>query len=449
MRRKHCWIGGIGILALLAVLPVISSGAPSANKGSKAPAATEKLLYSFTGGTDGANPMSGLVLDSAGNLYGTTSNGGTVRLCGGGGCGTVFELKRTQNGWQEQVLHSFQGGNDGASPQAGLIFDAAGNLYGTTRLAGTSGLGTVFKLAPNGKGGWTESILYSFGAGANPASDLVFDTNGNMYGTTLSGGIASCFLGTGCGTVFELIKQSDGSWTGSTIYEFTGPPNDGEIPSSGVTIDSSGNLYGTTVAGGSGQCDLAYNPGCGVAYKLTPDGKGNWTETVLFNFARGNGFAVIPSSGLLVDQAGDRLVGTTLHGGDGVGTVFVLKQSKDLLWKQDVLHRFYESQDGFYPVGQLTKDGNGNLFGVTWAGGGVTNQGFGNGMVFELEPSTMGVWKETIVYAFAGGTDAWDPQAGVALDNLGHLYGTTLRGGTGTLCSQAVYGCGTVYEITP
>jgi hypothetical protein len=404
MRRKHCWIGGIGILALLAVLPVISSGAPSANKGSKAPAATEKLLYSFTGGTDGANPMSGLVLDSAGNLYGTTSNGGTVRLCGGGGCGTVFELKR---------------------------------------------LGTVFKLAPNGKGGWTESTLYSFGAGANPASDLVFDTNGNMYGTTLSGGIASCFLGTGCGTVFELIKQSDGSWTGSTIYEFTGPPNDGEIPSSGVTIDSSGNLYGTTVAGGSGQCDLAYNPGCGVAYKLTPDGKGNWTETVLFNFARGNGFAVIPSSGLLVDQAGDRLVGTTLHGGDGVGTVFVLKQSKDLLWKQDVLHRFYESQDGFYPVGQLTKDGNGNLFGVTWAGGGVTNQGFGNGMVFELEPSTMGVWKETIVYAFAGGTDAWDPQAGVALDNLGHLYGTTLRGGTGTLCSQAVYGCGTVYEITP
>src|SRR5580692_1253165 len=145
MRRNHSWIGGIGILALLALLPVISSGALSANEGSKVPAATEKVIHSFQGGSDGALPMSDLVLDSSGNLYGTTSAGGTG-VCNNNGCGTVFELKRTSSGWQEQVLHSFQGGIDGEFPQAGVIFDSSGNLYGTTNSGGSNHLGTVFKL---------------------------------------------------------------------------------------------------------------------------------------------------------------------------------------------------------------------------------------------------------------------------------------------------------------
>jgi uncharacterized repeat protein (TIGR03803 family) len=451
MRRNHSWIGGIGILALLTLLPVISSGAPSANKGSKAEAAKEKVIYSFQGGADGANPMSDLVLDSTGNLYGTTSAGGTgvCNNINNNGCGTVFELKPSSGGWHEQVLYNFKGGSDGQFPQAGVIFDSSGNLYGTTTSGGSNNLGTVFKLAPNGKGGWTESILYSFVAGTNPASDLVFDANGNLYGTTRLGGVNGCgTLGGGCGTVFELIKQSNGSWAESTLYQFAGPPGDGALPSSGLALDSVGNLYGMTLSGGSNHCFLGGYPGCGIVYKLTSDGKGNWTETVLFNFARGNGFAVSPSAGLLVDEDGDHLLGTTLEGGDGFGTIFALNESNKTMWRQEVLHRFYEDPDGMYPVGQLARDSQHNLFGVT-SNGGTANSGRGNGMVFELHPRT-GPWKEAILYDFAGGTDGWSPQAGVVIDSLGHLFGTTQWGGKGTACNEgSSYNCGTVYEITP
>jgi hypothetical protein len=439
MRRNHFWIGGTGILALLALLPVVSSGAPSANKGSKAPAAKEKVIYSFQGGTDGANPMSDLVLDSAGNLYGTTSGGGTRTACYNG-CGTVFELKRTQNGWQEQVIYSFQGGKDGGYPQGGLIFDSSGNLYGTTNVF------NVFELVPNRNGGWTESVIYT--AEGHITTDLAFDTHGNLYGTTLDTINQQCgVFGTGCGTVFEVIRQSNGSWTGSTLYQFQGPPNDGEKPSSGVVFDSAGNLYGMTVAGGSNYCFLEHRPGCGIVYKLTSDGKGNWTETVLLNFARGNGFAVSPSAGLLVDEDGDHLVGTTLQGGDGVGTIFALDASNKTTWKQRVLHRFYKNLDGISPVGQLTRDSHGNLFGVTSLGGGASPAG--QGMVFELQPTSAGIWMETIIHDFAGGTDGSFPQAGVVVDSLGHLYGTTQWGGTGTMCQDGSGYCGTVYEITP
>jgi uncharacterized repeat protein (TIGR03803 family) len=172
--------------------------------------------------------------------------------------------------------------------------------------------------------------------------------------------------------------------------------------------------------------------------KVSPDGKGNWTEAVLFDFKRGNGFAVNPSAGLLVDPDGDRFVGTTSQGGDGLGTVFVLNQSKYGAWKQDVLHRFYDNLDGNSPAGQLTRDSHGNLFGVTVVGGGAWPR---NGMVFELAIQEKGPWKETIVYDFAGGFAGEAPYAGVVLDNQGHLYGTTAQGGTSLN--------GTVYEITP
>jgi uncharacterized repeat protein (TIGR03803 family) len=437
MRRNQYSAATIGILALLGFLPVISSGAPPASK-AKPPSAHEKVIYSFTGGADGGNPLSDLVFDTAGNLYGTTSAGGSSTLCGWG-CGTAFELKRTQTGWEERVLHSFGNNqNDGQLPEAGMIFDSSGNLYGTTREGdGTSRYGTVFKLAPNGKGGWTESIIYSFPDVALPVSDLIFDAQGNLYGTTPYNGSAG---GDGYGTVFELIRHPDGSWTESTLYQFAGPPGDGANPSSGVVFDSAGNLYGLTLAGGSNHCEY---PGCGIAYKLTPDGKGNWKETVLFNFARGSGFAVIPSAGLLVDPDGDRLVGTTVQGGDGVGTVFVLNQPKHGEWRQDVVHRFYDNLDGSTPVGQLTKDSHGNLFGATLLGGPGRN-----GMIFEMGIQAKGPWKETILYDFAGGTDGANPYAGMVLDNQGHLYGTTYRGGAGTLC-EGTGNCGTVYEITP
>jgi uncharacterized repeat protein (TIGR03803 family) len=440
MRRNHYWIGGIGILALLASLPVISSGAPPASQ-AKLPTAREKVLYSFTGGTDGANPMSDLVFDTAGNLYGTTSAGGSATSCDYG-CGTVFELKRTQTGWEERVLvlHSFGNSqNDGSTPQAGMIFDSSGNLYGTTTLGGTSQYGTVFKLAPDGKGGWTESVIYNFPYMAFPRLDLVQDAQGNLYGTTYLGGM---------GTVFELVRHSDGSWTESELHQFEGPPDDGAHPSSGVVFDSAGDLYGLTQAGGSNPCSLGAG-GCGIAYKLTPDGKGNWKETVLFNFAPGSGFAVMPSAGLLVDPDGVRLVGTTVRGGDGLGAVFVLNQSKGQAWKQDVVHRFYGNLDGNSPVGQLTRDSHGNLFGATQRGGGQPLGGHGSGTVFELEVQEKGGWTEKILYRFtAGNSDGQYPWAGLVLDNQGHLYGTTVQGGIGAPCDGAE-GCGTVYEITP
>jgi uncharacterized repeat protein (TIGR03803 family) len=439
MRRNHYWIGGIGILALLGLLPVISYGAPPASK-AKPPSAHERVLYSFTGGSDGAWPMSDLVFDSAGNLYGTTSAGGLLESCSGG-CGTVFELKRTQTGWEEQVLHSFENSpKDGEFPEAGMIFDSSGNLYGTTREGGASGAGTVFKLAPNDKGGWTESVIYSFDYWALPSlSKLILDAHGNLYGTTPYDGSGGS---DGFGSVFELIRHSDGSWTESTLYQFAGPSGDGEIPSSGVALDSAGNVYGLTLAGGSNNCSGFAYPGCGIAYKLMPDGKGNWTETVLFDFKRGNGFAVSPSAGLLIDPDGDRLVGTTFQGGDGLGTIFVLNPSKGQAWKQDVWHRFYDNLDGNSPVGQLARDSHGNLFGATQRGGGHRS-----GMVFELEAQEKGGWKEKILYGFAGGSDGQYPGAGPVLDNQGHLYGTTVRGGTSTLCEGV--SCGTVYEITP
>jgi hypothetical protein len=321
-----------------------------------------------------------------------------------------------------------------------LVFDSSGNLYG----AASTG---VFELAPNRNGGWTKSVIYT--AEGDIATDLAFDTHGNLYGTTLNGGInRQCeALSTGCGTVFEVIRQSNGSWTGKTLYQFQGPPNDGEKPSSGVVLDSAGNLYGMTVAGGPNNCNLQTYPGCGVVYKLAPDGKGNWTETVLFNFARGNGLAVSPSAGLLVDEDGDQLVGTTLQGGNGFGTLFTLRTLDQTTWKQDVVHRFYASLDGIFPVGQLTKDSHGDLFGVTVLGGGPPRQQAG--MVFELQPNPAGPWKETILYDFSGGTDGSRPQAGVVFDSVGHLYGTTQWGGTGTMCEDGSGYCGTVYEITP
>jgi uncharacterized repeat protein (TIGR03803 family) len=428
MRRNQYWAGGVGILALLGLVPVISSGASQSSK-AKPQGAHEKVIYSFTGGADGAHPMSDLVIDRAGNLYGTTSEGGSTTSCFFG-CGTVFQLKHTQTGWEEQVLYRFGNDtNDGQSPEAGMIFDSSGNLYGTTREGGTGREGTVFKLAPNGKGGWAESVIYSFPGYphvALPSSDLVQDAYGNLYGSTPYGGSGG---GDGFGTVFELIRRSDGSWTESTLYQFAGPPGDGANPSSGVVLDSAGNLYGLTAGGGSNPCN-GFNPGCGIAYKLTPDGKGNWKETVLFNFARGSGFPANPSGGLLVDPDGDRLVGTTVRGGNGLGTVFVLNQSKQGEWKQDVVHRFYENLDGRSPLGQLTRNSHGNLLGTTVAGGRQYS-----GMVFELEAREKGAWKEKILYGFGGGGDAQYPEAGLVLDNRGHLYGTTF-GGAQARCAR-------------
>jgi len=429
MRRNHLWIAGVGILASLLFLPPFSSAA--------APAIKEKVIYSFQGGADGAYPLSDLILDSAGNLYGTTSSGGS------GCCGIVFELKRAQGGWKEEVLHEFTGGNDGSTPQAGLIFDPAGNLYGTTAFGGTSGLGTVFKLTPDSKGGWAESVIYSFNysgsAGYSPSTDLVYDTQGNLFGTTPQGAIETCSKFNGCGAVFELTPLRDGTWKETTIHQFSGSP-DGAMPSSGLILDSAGNFYGMTEYGGAGRCASNEYQGCGAIYKLTSDSHGGWTETVLYTFALGGGFGIFPSGELILDEAGC-LFADSQAGGDQYGTVFQLQESRKFGWQQGVLHRFFGPPlDGQYPTGRLVRRSvNGDLFGVARAGGANRY-----GLVFELEHSKGD--KEQVLHSFAGPPDGAYPAAGLLRDSRGHLYGTTRYGGSAIACTG---GCGTVYEVVP
>ena len=233
---------------------------------------TEKILHSFGIGLDGFSPTAGLIFDAHGNLYGTTADGGHAQISGTFKGGTVFELTKMCGGWTEKILHNFASGNDGYNPEAGLIFDAAGNLYGTTSGGGmgpTQANGTVFELSPSAERDWAEKVLYNFGVpsgtGFTPAAGLILDASGNLFGTTTAGGTA----GTGtdcysyeCGTVFELTPAAGGVWNESTLHNFQGTPTDGGSPFAGLISDGSGNLYGTTSRGGKDSK--------GTVFEITP-----------------------------------------------------------------------------------------------------------------------------------------------------------------------------------
>ncbi len=219
---------------------------------------TQSVLYRYTGGSNGSGTNGGLILDGAGNLYGTTIFGGQLGgVCGNFGCGTVFELTRSASGWTNTILYSFQGGTDGEFPSGGLIFDAVGNLYGTTSQGGLGG-GTAYELSPSG-GSWKETVLYMFNGTRSP-SPLVMDAAGNLYGTNFSGGL------NGSGNAFKLTPAQN-SWTFTSLHEFTGG-NDGGDPVGGVIFDAHGKLYGTTQNGGTGA--NCYDGNCGVVFEITP-----------------------------------------------------------------------------------------------------------------------------------------------------------------------------------
>ena len=278
---------------------------------------TETVLYSFCSAancTDGAYPQAGVILDSAGNLYGTTKSGGNQSCQGQGpGCGTVFQLQPSQSGWTESIAYAFiGGGTDGQSPLGSLVIDQAGSLYGTVQNPGPQLGGSVFQLTPSG-GSWIFNLIYVFNGfsgstdGSDPMAGLTFDGLGNLYGTTGGGGTF------GFGTVFEL-KPNYGGWTESILYSFAGG-NDGAQPESSLVFDSSGNLYGTTFAGGGTPCS------CGTVFKLTPRAGGQWTET-LFRFRSDGSQGYHPSAPVLLD-ADDNVYGTTTSGGQGnYGVVF-------------------------------------------------------------------------------------------------------------------------------
>jgi len=349
---------------------------------------TEKVLYSFQGGADGSFPFASLVRDSSGNLYGTTSAGGTGSCTGG--CGTVFELSPSPGSWQETIIHTFSGGDDGATPWAPLIFDSAGNLYGTTSAGGTVGNGTVFELSLS-HGVWQETVLYAFSGGAGegigPQAPVVFDSAGNLFGTTTYGGNSdgACANFGSCGTVFELTP-TDGAWNETILYEFTATNGDGSNPYAAVIVDSSGNLYGTTLQGGEVPCISDYFFGCGTAFELSPS-NGSWAETVIHDFTGTDSDGATPWAPLVLDSSGN-LYGTTELGGSdvcgnyGCGTVFEFFRSGGT-WGENVLLTF-TARDGGLPLAGLTSDGRGDFLGT--ASKSVSEGKLAGGLVFGIRP---------------------------------------------------------------
>jgi uncharacterized repeat protein (TIGR03803 family) len=352
---------------------------------------TITTLASFAG-TDGQNPEAALILDSGGNLYGTTAGGGA------NGFGTVFQL--AQGSGTITTLASFNGAN-GDGPLAALIMDGSGNLYGTTLDGGASALGTVFELA-HARGTITTVASFDGANGARPVGALILDSSGNLYGTTEQGG------GHSQGTVFELAH---GGSTVSTLASFNGA--NGYYPAAAVVLDGSGNLYGTTAGGGPAEG--------GTVFELA---HGSRTITTLALFGYTEGYA--PSAGLIMDSSGN-LYGTTGYGGTfGDGTIFELPRGGDEI----IVLASFDGSDGKLTQASLTMDGSGNLYGTAPQGGA-----YNDGTVFELAKGSGTI---TTLASF-NGTDGASPYAGVLIDGSGNLYGTTPRGGASK--------DGTVFEL--
>jgi uncharacterized repeat protein (TIGR03803 family) len=365
-----------------------------------------KVVYNFTGESDGGESLAGLTVDTAGNLYGTTNSGGLSNV------GVVFKV--TPSG-AETVLHTFTDSPDGSNPNAGLLRDKLGNLYGTTKSGGSTGNGAVFEITASGK----ESVIYSFLGGsdaADPLASLAMDGAGNLYGTTGEGGSK------GNGTVFKLTHpQSGAKWKETVLYSF-GTGTDGAVPVAGVTLDAAGNIYGTTSEGGAFAL--------GTIFKLSPSGS-TWTETKLHDFEDGNDGA-IPYAGLIFDKSGNLYGAATEGGTGGGGTIFKMTPASGG-WTFTVLY----SLPGWNisgPFRNLMIDGAGNLYGTTHCDG--ANDA---GTVYKLSLKN-GSWIYTSLYVFTGGTDGLYSFSNLVVDQ-GKLYGTTNLGGAN--------GFGVVFEVKP
>jgi uncharacterized repeat protein (TIGR03803 family) len=417
MRRKRLFVGFTAMVAMLTVV-LSMTGTVSAQ---------ETLLLSFNY-DNGDQPIAGLTIDGSGNLYGTTFYGGAE------GNGMVFELSPGSGGWVETVLYSFTGnGPSPFFPNSSLIFDTAGNLYGTTFFGGAFGAGTVYELSPTTGGNWIERTLHSFGPnggdGTYPHAHLMMDSSGNLYGTTGSGGAA------GDGTVYELSPATGGGWTEKVLHSFRGA--DGQNPFSSLILDGSGNLYGTTASGGGSS---ACTDGCGTVFELIPSG-GKWTVKLLRSFNNTDG--ANPYGTLIFDSNGN-LYGTASQGGPGnTGNVFELTPTPSGAWKEKILHQFTSNgRDGINPSTNLIFGSSGNLYGTTPSGGAR-----GQGTVFSLVPAAGGAWQERILYNF----DSKDgngslPVPGLVIDGAGNLYGAAESGGGGSN-PNCIGGCGAVFEI--
>jgi hypothetical protein len=397
-----------------------------------------KVLYSFQGGTDGADPYGGLTLDTAGNLYGATYYGGMDNAgCGSDGwtgCGTVFELSPEGDGWTKSLLYTFCSQNnctDGASPNGDMVLDAAGALFGTTVYGGSSnyyGAGTAFKLAPDSKGGWRYSEIYIFQGGSkagNPNGSMIFDQRGNLYGVA--------------GAAFSLTRSS-GNWTETDLYTFCSKNKcrGGSGPMGGLIWGVGGTLYGTTYEGGQDSFGCYF--GCGVLFKLTHKSKDKWKENVLHTLAPADG--AYPVSALISDGHGNLYGTTTAAGAFGAGTAFNLRRDSNGRWKYSVLHEFGAGYMGDYLFRSgLALDQAGNLYGTAWTYGTGNCAGESCGLVYKLAPGPHDGWKYSELYSFTGGLDGGVPNGGLILDKNGNLYGVAEMGGAN--------GYGVVFEVTP
>src|SRR5215475_12288748 len=330
------------------------------------PAGVHTVLYNFTGGADGGEPYKGVTLDSHGNLYGTAVTGG-----GGGcegGCGVLYKLTKTGSTWTQSVIHTFTGGTDGSGPGSPVAIDKQGNIYGTTPTGGANGVGVVYQMKPNGSG-WTFKVIHAFTGGTDgsggSAGRFFIDTAGNLFNVCTTGGAQ------GFGVVYE-ISPNQGKWKFTTLYAFKDQP-DGASPYGGVVFDKAGNLYGTTYYAGAH--DL------GTVYKLTRTGA-TWTESVLYSFKGG--------------------------------------------------------MDGASPISSLVADTAGNFYGTTSEGGATS---CGCGVIYKLAKNASGKYTESVVYRFPGQPSAGFAYNGMINGKAGSLYGATVHGGNGN--------DGAVYQFTP
>ncbi len=428
----------------------------------------EKVLYSFQGGADGSTPAGGVVFDKAGNLYGATTDGGSNFLswhCGvrhGFPTAAASKAGRSLDGEPCSTFSKATNSNDGATPAGGVIFDQAGNLYGTTAYGGsgdcvlvgtTVGCGTVYQMTPPTDQRATIGLRLcctAFRAASDgyvPQGNLTFDSAGNLYGVTLyGGGYGSCNAPyyQYCGTVFKLSppKTKGGKWKEKVLYSFKSG-TDGANPNGGLVLDSKGAIYGTTYAGGNQNCKADASVGCGTVFALQPPlKKGNaWVEKMLHRFTDGNDGAQ-PGAGVIIDAKGV-LYGGAEGGPKGGGIVFRLEYADNGRWKETILYSFTVGFEGGYDPA-ISLDESGDFYGTTNVGPAESMAG----SVFRVKPSTgeEGSWAINVLHGFTNRPDGAFPNTPLTFDKSRDLYGATQAGGTGQSCQG---GCGTVFEVEP
>jgi len=397
--------------ALVAIVFLLASSA----------AANTTEIYSFGGGSDGEYTDTELVMDSAGNLYGTSVQGGTF------GGGTVFRLSPASGGWAHTVLYNFTGGADGGEPYKGVTLDSHGDLYGTAVTGGggscEGGCGVVYKLSNSG-GVWTQSVVHTFTGGNDgfgPGSPVTIDKHGNLYGTTPTGGAS------GFGVVYGIKPVANGNWKLIVIHAFTGGTDGLGGSASRLLLNAAGDLYGVNTVGGAN--------GFGNVFKLAPS-NGQWQLTTLYSF-KDQPDGASPYGGVIFDKSGN-LYGTTYYAGaNDVGTVYKLTPNGSS-WTESVLYSFKGGSDGDSPISTLVSDGQGNMYGTTSDGGAAK---CGCGTIFRISLGSGGTWTEKAVYRFPGDPNPGFAYNGMVFDGKGSFYGATVHGGSGN--------DGAIYKFTP